>query len=49
MIRRADGQVEEVGEDIAGFPLGIMPESDYQQTEVQLNTGRRRGRSTPTA
>ena len=26
MVRRADGTVEEVGEDIAGFPLGIMPD-----------------------
>ena len=39
LIRRADGKVEEVGEEIAGFPLGIMPDSDYQQTEVRLNPG----------
>ena len=39
MIRRASGKVEEVGEEIAGFPLGIMPGSDYQQREVSLNTG----------
>ncbi len=39
MIRRANGTVEEIGEDIAGFPLGIMPDSDYKQTEVKLNPG----------
>ncbi|MFO0952242.1 MAG: SpoIIE family protein phosphatase [Isosphaeraceae bacterium] len=39
LVRRADGRVEEIGEDIAGFPLGIMPDSDYKQTEVQLETG----------
>ena len=31
--------VEEVGEEIAGFPLGIIPEADYQQTEVKLYPG----------
>jgi phosphoserine phosphatase RsbU/P len=39
ILRRADGRIEEVGEEIAGFPLGIVPESDYQQTEVMLNPG----------
>jgi phosphoserine phosphatase RsbU/P len=39
IVRRADGRIEEVGEEIAGFPLGIVPESDYQQTEVMLNPG----------
>ena len=39
MIRRAGGKVEEVGEEIAGFPLGIMPGSDYRHREVSLNTG----------
>jgi len=39
MVRRAGGHVEEVGEDIAGFPLGIVPESDYKQTEIELNPG----------
>ena len=28
-----------MGEEIAGFPLGIIPESDYQQTEVKLFPG----------
>ena len=39
LIRRAGGKVEEIGEEIAGFPLGIVPGSDYQQSEVSLNTG----------
>ena len=39
MIRRADGRVDEVGQDVAGFPLGIMEDSDYEQTEVQLYPG----------
>jgi serine phosphatase RsbU (regulator of sigma subunit)/pSer/pThr/pTyr-binding forkhead associated (FHA) protein len=39
MIRRAHGIVEEIGEEIAGFPLGIIPEADYKQTEVRLNPG----------
>jgi sigma-B regulation protein RsbU (phosphoserine phosphatase) len=39
MIRRANGTVDEIGEEIAGFPLGIIPESDYKQVEVKLYPG----------
>ncbi len=39
LIRRADGRVEEVGQEVSGVPLGIMEESEYQQAEVQLNEG----------
>ncbi len=39
MIRRANGTVDEIGEEIAGFPLGIIPEADYKQTEVKLYPG----------
>jgi phosphoserine phosphatase RsbU/P len=39
LVRRADGRVEEVGEELAGVPLGIMEDSVYGQTEVQLNAG----------
>jgi phosphoserine phosphatase RsbU/P len=39
MIRRSNGTVDEIGEDIAGFPLGIIPDGDYKQTEVSLNAG----------
>jgi sigma-B regulation protein RsbU (phosphoserine phosphatase) len=39
MIRRSNGTVEEIGEEIAGFPLGIVPEGDYRQLEVKLEPG----------
>src|SRR5262249_31320378 len=39
MVRRVNGTVDEIGEDIAGFPLGIIPESDYKQTQVKLYPG----------
>ena len=39
LVRRADGTVEEIGEDIGGFPLGILPDSEYQQAQIQLQTG----------
>jgi len=39
LIRRSNGTVDEIGEEIAGFPLGIVPEGDYRQTEVKLNPG----------
>jgi phosphoserine phosphatase RsbU/P len=38
-IRRVDGTVEEVGEESAGFPLGIVPRSTYQQIQVSLHPG----------
>jgi len=39
LVRRAGGNVEELGEEIAGFPLGIMADTDYQQAETTLNPG----------
>jgi len=39
LVRRTNGTVDEVGEDVAGFPLGIMPEAVYQETEIKLNPG----------
>jgi serine phosphatase RsbU (regulator of sigma subunit)/pSer/pThr/pTyr-binding forkhead associated (FHA) protein len=39
IIRRADGKIEEIGDGFGGFPLGVMPESEYQQTDVMLNPG----------
>ncbi len=39
IVRRANGKVEEVGEEIGGFPLGIMPDSAYKQIEISLNPG----------
>ena len=38
-LRRANGTVEELGEDISGFPLGIMPDWQYKQLEVELFPG----------
>ena len=38
-LRRADGRVEELGEDISGFPLGIMPDWQYKQLEVDIEPG----------
>jgi len=38
-LRRADGRVEELCEDISGFPLGIMPDWEYKQVEVQIHPG----------
>ena len=40
MIRRTNGTVDEIGEEIAGFPLGIVPERGLQaRLEVKLNPG----------
>jgi serine phosphatase RsbU (regulator of sigma subunit) len=39
LIRRASGKVEEFGVDIAGFPLGIIPDPDYRQFDVGLEKG----------
>jgi serine phosphatase RsbU (regulator of sigma subunit) len=39
LVRRGDGTIEEIGEEIAGFPLGIIPESNYQQAEIPLSVG----------
>jgi phosphoserine phosphatase RsbU/P len=39
IIRRADGTAEEVGQEVSGLPLGVMEDSVYQQTEVQLHQG----------
>jgi serine phosphatase RsbU (regulator of sigma subunit)/pSer/pThr/pTyr-binding forkhead associated (FHA) protein len=39
LIRRADGRVEEVGEDVSGYPLGIDGDSTYDQAEIRLEPG----------
>jgi serine phosphatase RsbU (regulator of sigma subunit) len=38
-LRRANGTVEELGEDISGFPLGVTPDWQYSQIEVDLFPG----------
>lgn len=39
LIRRADGTIQEIGVETSGFPLGIMPNSVYQQVEAFLQPG----------
>jgi serine phosphatase RsbU (regulator of sigma subunit) len=39
LIRRADGRVEEVGQEVSGVPLGIDEDSVYQESEVRLEQG----------
>jgi phosphoserine phosphatase RsbU/P len=39
MIRRANGTVDEIGKEIAGFPLGIIAQPNYKQTVVRLSRG----------
>jgi serine phosphatase RsbU (regulator of sigma subunit) len=39
MLRRADGRVDEPGEDLAGLPLGITAGLVYQQLTVKLEPG----------
>jgi serine phosphatase RsbU (regulator of sigma subunit) len=39
LLRRANGRVEEVGADIRGFPLGILPELSYDQLTSTLEPG----------
>jgi serine phosphatase RsbU (regulator of sigma subunit)/pSer/pThr/pTyr-binding forkhead associated (FHA) protein len=38
-LRRANGVVEELGDDISGFPLGVTPDWQYSQIEVDLFPG----------
>ncbi|MGC8639657.1 MAG: SpoIIE family protein phosphatase [Isosphaeraceae bacterium] len=39
LVRRAGGSVEEFGEDVAGFPLGILPTSNYKHKHTHLQPG----------
>jgi serine phosphatase RsbU (regulator of sigma subunit) len=39
IVRRANGSIEEIGESISGFPLGIDPDSSYERLHVDLNPG----------
>jgi phosphoserine phosphatase RsbU/P len=39
LIRRADGRIEERGQDINGPPLGILPDVVYQEASVDLEIG----------
>jgi serine phosphatase RsbU (regulator of sigma subunit) len=39
LVRRANGQIEELGGDVTGFPLGIMSDCNYAQTSLTLAPG----------
>ena len=39
MLRHADGQVEEVGDETRGFALGVIPDWEYEQTDIVLQVG----------
>ena len=39
LIRRADGRIEEYGQEIDGFPLGVSPDAVYHQSSVALELG----------
>jgi sigma-B regulation protein RsbU (phosphoserine phosphatase) len=39
ILRRRDGSIEELGESISGFPLGVMPDTIYDQDSVELHPG----------
>ncbi len=39
ILRHADGTIEELGEHISGFPLGVMPDTVYDQDQVVLQPG----------
>jgi serine phosphatase RsbU (regulator of sigma subunit) len=39
LLRHADGTVEELGEEIAGFPCGVMPDTVYEQKQIELKPG----------
>ncbi|MDB5352942.1 MAG: serine phosphatase RsbU, regulator of sigma subunit [Planctomycetota bacterium] len=38
-VRHADGTVDLFGHDIAGFPLGVMDDSTYTESEITLAPG----------
>ena len=37
--RRADGLIEELGKEIRGLPLGVVPGATYREIEVMLSPG----------
>ena len=39
LLRRGDGQVEALGEDESGLPLGVDADSEYQQVSFHLEPG----------
>ncbi len=39
LLRRGSGQVEEVADEIAGVPVGVLPDFEYDQATVPLAPG----------
>jgi serine phosphatase RsbU (regulator of sigma subunit) len=39
MVRRASGEIDEVGEQIAGLPVGVVDHYEYQQHTLSLGPG----------
>jgi sigma-B regulation protein RsbU (phosphoserine phosphatase) len=39
IIRRADGRIEEPGEDDGGLPLGVFDDSEYEEVQSELQPG----------
>lgn len=39
IIRRASGQLDLIGDEIAGFPLGVMDDSTYRSVDIELGLG----------
>ena len=39
IVRRASGKLDLIGDEIKGFPLGVMDDSTYQQTTISLSPG----------
>lgn len=39
MVRRASGDIEEVGFDTAGLPVGVIDEHEYEQCRIPLGPG----------
>ncbi|MEO1497123.1 MAG: SpoIIE family protein phosphatase [Planctomycetota bacterium] len=39
MLRKADGSVEEIAEEISGLPIGVLDEYDYESMTLTLDAG----------
>lgn len=39
LLRTAGGEIKEIGSDDGGFPLAIIPDSDYSVTETTIEVG----------
>ena len=39
IVRRANGAIEEPGEDVSGLPLGLMEDTEYEQYRTTIGSG----------